>query len=263
MAVQYQNQVTLETSFIRQDAGKIMVELSEILPPIHQLVNQMAAVTIDSKEQKLSYETITNDDEEEVIELLKKTFFKDEPLNEYLQLGECKDLEDYCKKSIPDGCSFKAVNSNGEIVGVFLNGIIRKPEPNDEPVLLASKTNHEKFKIIMQLMDYIDSKFSIFDLYPDIEAFIDGKILAVDPRYRGYGIAGQLTDKTIEFMQQNNYKVFHVLCSSHFSARVLEKMDFTEVFRLNYEEYIVDGKKVLCPEKPHVAARIFTKVISS
>jgi arylalkylamine N-acetyltransferase len=114
----------------------------------------------------------------------------------------------------------------------------------------------------MGLMDYIDTKFSIFDLYTDIDAFIDGKILAVDPRYRGYGIAGQLTDKTIEFMQQHNYKVFHVLCSSHFSARVLEKMDFTEVFRLNYDEYLVDGKVVLSPEKPHVAARIFTKIIS-
>ena len=60
--------------------------------------------------------------------LIKFFFFiQDEPLNYYLQLGECKDLEDYCKKSIPDACSYKAVNSNGEIVGVYLNGIIRKP----------------------------------------------------------------------------------------------------------------------------------------
>lgn len=55
------------------------------------------------------------------------SFLKDEPLNCYVQLGECQDLEEYCKKSIPDNCSYKAVNSNGEIVGVYLNGIIRKP----------------------------------------------------------------------------------------------------------------------------------------
>ena len=113
----------------------------------------------------------------------------------------------------------------------------------------------------MQLMDYIDTKFSIFDLYPDIDAFIDGKILAVDPRYRGKNIAGRLTDYLIEFMKKNNYKIFHVLCTSHFSARVCEKMDFKEVYRLPFDEYLVDGKQVLCPEKPHVAARIFVKEI--
>ena len=115
----------------------------------------------------------------------------------------------------------------------------------------------------MQLMDYIDTKFNIFDLYPDIDSFVDGKILAVDPNYRGYGIAGELTDRTIEYMKQNKIKIFHVLCSSHFSARVCEKMGFTEVFRLPYDEYVVDGTQVLCPEKPHVAARIFTKEIIS
>lgn len=207
-------------------------------------------------------------------------------MNFYLQLGECEDLEEYCKKSIPDACSYKAVNSNGDIVGVYLNGIIKKPvsfmlhtsyndnhyslqifyvskQSEDEvAVPLASKTSHEKFKIIMQLMDYIDSKFSIFDLYPDIDAFIDGKILAVDPRYRGKNIAGRLTDYLIEFMKKNNYKIFHVLCTSHFSARVCEKMDFKEVYRLPFDEYLVDGKQVLCPEKPHVAARIMVKEIN-
>jgi arylalkylamine N-acetyltransferase len=44
-----------------------------------------------------------------------------------VELGECKDLEAYCLKSIPDGCSFKAVNADGEIIGVFLSGMIKKP----------------------------------------------------------------------------------------------------------------------------------------
>ncbi|XP_070505094.1 arylalkylamine N-acetyltransferase 1 isoform X1 [Chironomus tepperi] len=260
MAVHLQNQINLESSFLRQDAGKNFMELSDIFPPIQKLVNQMASASI--KEQTISYSVITENDVDAVIQLLKDTFFKDEPLNYYLQLGECKDLEEYCKKSIPDACSYKAVNSNGDIVGVYLNGIIRKPSDDDVAVPLASKTSHEKFKIIMQLMDYIDTKFSIFDLYPDIDAFIDGKILAVDPRYRGKNIAGRLTDYLIEFMKKNNYKIFHVLCTSHFSARVCEKMDFKEVFTLRFDEYLVDGKQVLCPEKPHVAARIFVKEIN-
>lgn len=51
---------------------------------------------------------------------------QDEPLNVYLDLGECEDLEKYCLKAIKEHCSFKAVNTKGEIIGVFLNGIIKK-----------------------------------------------------------------------------------------------------------------------------------------
>lgn len=136
-------------------------------------------------------------------------------------------------------------------------------QPSDaEPCSLASKTSHEKFKKIMGLMDLLDSKFDIFALYPDIESFVDGKILSVDPKYRGCGIAGHLTDKTIEFMQEHRIKIFHILCTSHFSSRVCEKLDFSEVFKLPFTEYVdADGKQVLCPEKPHVAARVFTKKI--
>lgn len=128
---------------------------------------------------------------------------------------------------------------------------------------LASKTDHEKFKKIMSLMDHIDSKFSIFELYPEIDSFVDGKILSVDPNYRGHGIAGRLTDMTVDFMKQNKIQIFHVLCTSHFSARVCEKSGFTEVFHLKYCDFKDDDdKQVLCPEKPHVAARIFTRKVS-
>lgn len=116
----------------------------------------------------------------------------------------------------------------------------------------------------MGLMDLIDSKFDIFALYPDIERFVDGKILSVDPKYRGCGIAGVLTDKTIEFMREQHIEIFHVLCTSHFSARVCEKLDFTEVFQLPFTDYVDEnGKQVITPEKPHVAARIFTKKVTA
>lgn len=111
-------------------------------------------------------------------------------------------------------------------------------------------------------MDLIDSKFDIFALYPEIESFVDGKILSVDPKYRGKNIAGKLTDKTMDYLRDNNIQIFHILCTSHYSARVCEKMDFNEVFSLPYTEYVDgDGNQVLCPQKPHVAARIFTKKV--
>lgn len=133
---------------------------------------------------------------------------------------------------------------------------------NDAPTKNAESCKHKKFVKIMGLLDHIDSQFDMFKHHPEVETFLDGKILAVDGKCRGQGIAGKLTDKTIEYMQNHNIKVFHVLCTSHFSARVLEKMNFEEVYRLPYAEYTVDGEIVLAPKPPHVAARIFKKIVT-
>lgn len=111
----------------------------------------------------------------------------------------------------------------------------------------------------MALMDHVDEQFDIFELYPDIDRFLDCKIISVDTNYRGMGIAGMLTDRTLDYASRNGIKLIHVLCSSHFSARVMEKMDFNEVYRLPYADYLVNGEQVFDPEKPHVALRILTK----
>lgn len=110
-------------------------------------------------------------------------------------------------------------------------------------------------------MDYIEGDFDIFDLYPETDAILDGKILSVNSNYRGMGIAGRLTERTLEYMRDHNIPVMHVLCSSHYSARVMEKLGFHEVYRLNYSDYKIDDKVVLEPEQPHVAARILVKEI--
>lgn len=211
-------------------------------------------------DRDLSISVITEADTEDVLDLLKRFFFKDEPLNTYVQLGECKELEKYCTKSLSEHSSYKAVNSRGEIVGVILNGTIMKPQAGDEPpTKLADSCLHPKFKKIMALMDYVDEHFDLFELYPDIDRFLDCKIISVDTRYRGMGIAGMLTDQTLDYASRNGIKLLHVLCSSHFSARVMEKMDFTEVFRLPYADYRVNGEQMLNPAQPHVAVRILTK----
>lgn len=186
---------------------------------------------------------------------------QDEPLNTYLSLGECKELEEYSVKCIKDGCSFKAVAKNGEIIGVFLNAVMHRPATDAVPEASADSCDHPKFKKILQLMDYIEADFNVFDLYPGTDAILDGKILSVNTNYRGLGIAGRLTERTLEYMREKNIPVMHVLCSSHYSARVMEKLGFHEVYRLNYSDYKVNNEVVLKPEAPHVAARVLVKEI--
>lgn len=110
-------------------------------------------------------------------------------------------------------------------------------------------------------MEYIDQHFNLFDLYPNINEYLDAKILSVNSNYRGYGIAGKLMERTIQHMRDNNLTVIHVLCSSHYSARVCEKMHFNRVYQLPFVDYVVNGENPIQPAAPHKAVQILVKEI--
>ncbi|XP_018782683.1 PREDICTED: dopamine N-acetyltransferase isoform X2 [Bactrocera latifrons] len=240
------------------------------LYPIRRLTQKMdnvlnvAGITQPKPPDSTPYtvELITEKDKEAVLAMLRKFFFKDEPLNKFLDLGECKELEEYTLKCVKDNCSFKAVHNNGDLIGIFLNGLLKRPPPSAQlSEKAADSCQHAKFKKILALFDRIEENFNIFDLYPDIDVMVDGKILSVNSEYRGLGIAGYLTERTLEYMKEHNIPVMHVLCSSHYSARVMEKLGFHEVYRLNYSDYKVNDEVVFTPAEPHVAARILVKEI--
>jgi len=115
------------------------------------------------------------------------------------------------------------------------------------PEKAADSCEHPKFKKILSLMDHVEEQFNIFDVYPDEELILDGKILSVDTNYRGLGIAGRLTERAYEYMRENGINVYHVLCSSHYSARVMEKLGFHEVFRMQFADYKPQGEVVFKP----------------
>ncbi|EDW35641.1 GL17369 [Drosophila persimilis] len=217
------------------------------------------SAAVDKDDCPYTIELVQPEDAEAVIAMLKTFFFKDEPLNTFLDLGECKELEKYSLKPLTDNCSYKAVNKSGDIIGIFLNGLMRRPSPDEVPEKAADSCDHPKFKKILSLMDYVEEKFNIFDYYPNEELILDGKILSVDTNYRGLGIAGRLTERAYEYMRENGINVYHVLCSSHYSARVMEKLGFHEVFSMQFSEYQPNGKVVFKPAHPHVGMRIMAK----
>lgn len=69
---------------------------------------------------------ITESDRSSVAEHLSNTYLLDEPTLSYLGVGADPGLLKTCVDSIDQGISLKAVNENGEIVGVFLSEFIEK-----------------------------------------------------------------------------------------------------------------------------------------
>ncbi|XP_031625920.1 dopamine N-acetyltransferase-like [Contarinia nasturtii] len=212
--------------------------------------------------EEIRIEDILEEDTDDVFKMLRTFFYKDEPINHYIELGVSAELDSYTQKALVDKCSFKAVNAHGEIIGVIVNAIAKKPNPNDPIHSYSAGCKDPKFKKILMLFDYIDEQFNTFKLYPDIATYLDVAILSVNANYRGYGVAGMLMEKTLKYMRENEIKVVRVLCTSFYSARVCEKTGFKKVYNLPYADYKVDGVTVFKPEKPHEAVQILTQEIN-
>ncbi|XP_059617137.1 arylalkylamine N-acetyltransferase 1-like [Phlebotomus argentipes] len=203
---------------------------------------------------EISYEMIKPEDADEVVAFIRRHFFEDEPLNRSLKLGECKELEIFSTESLPEHISFKAVR-NGEILGVMINGVVHKN--SDAPH--ADFSGHEKFQKIITMSEGLEHQCDIFGRFPELQSYVDGRIMCVANSARGLGIAGRLVEETLKHMISENLSLIYIQCSSLYSARVLEKLNFSEILTLKYEDYKIDGQQVFSPEKPHESVKIFIK----
>lgn len=136
---------------------------------------------------------------------------------------------------------------------------MQRPDPDAVKESLAEGCANPKFRKILGLMDLVDSKYDFFEKYPHVDRGMEIKILSVDPEYRGRGIAHGLTRISMDYLRENHIPVMFVLCTSHFSARVMMKLNFECEFVLPFTEYLKDGVQVLKPDPPHLQAEIMIK----
>lgn len=140
---------------------------------------------------------LKKEDCERSIEFLRRFFFRDEPLNVEQNLLEtddatCEELEDFSMKSIHEGVSLMATSRAGDIVGICLNGVLGRDDPEEEDFHCPNK----KFAKILKLLDFVDREANVFGQFPDVQKILSLKILSVDGSWRGQGIAKALIDKS-------------------------------------------------------------------
>ncbi|XP_032677783.1 dopamine N-acetyltransferase-like isoform X2 [Odontomachus brunneus] len=209
-------------------------------------------------------EIINKDDKLKVLKFLRRFFFRDEPLNQCIQLipeGEdstCIELEDYCSTaSLENGFSLMAVSASGAIVGVMLNGKMDPPS-NEEPEYISSCTN-PKFKKILRLLHYVDKKVNVGGQFRDLN-IMEIRIISVDTNWRGQGIAKALVEKSVEIAKEQGFHYARADCTSLFSAKLCARIGFDAVYKLDYNDYVdEDGKPVFSPALPHTSVMSYMK----
>ncbi|XP_074037780.1 dopamine N acetyltransferase isoform X2 [Leptinotarsa decemlineata] len=202
----------------------------------------------------------TDEDREQIREFLQNFFYKDEPLNSFLQLinednPRCLDLEKFTLKDLNNGLNLLAIHDK-KLIGVCLNGLMERGKAEEEFVC-----KDEKFSKIVQLLEHVAEESDPFKKYPGIDKAVTVKILSVDGSYRGKGIAKDLMARTRDIARKIGCGFVSVDCTSHYSACAARKLGFEKHYTLRYEDYKVDGKVLFTPEAPHRALTVYTQKI--
>ncbi|XP_050476184.1 arylalkylamine N-acetyltransferase 1-like isoform X1 [Bombus huntii] len=238
----------------RSDVGKSQTTFAKDVP---KMVKYTLADSTNSEGIDMDYQiqSVTKDDKLRVLNFLKRYFFRDEPLNQSIQLlagredFTCTELEQYSLTSLENDLNLMAVLSDGTLVGVVLNG--KMDPPCDEEPHYISKCRNPKFKKILQLLHHVDQKVNCEENFHGLDV-LEIKIISVDCEWRGRGVAKALLERTLEIGKERGFQMARADCSSSFSGKLCARMGFERVYELNYADYLdEDGNPIFSPESPH------------
>ncbi|XP_037293342.1 dopamine N-acetyltransferase isoform X1 [Manduca sexta] len=208
---------------------------------------------------------VQKEDADDIMDLLKRTFFIDEPLNQAIGLCEnetCTELEEYCSESMLKGLSFKAIDADGNIIGVMISGVCPlKVEDDDNLLSQAERCQNPKFKRILYILARREEGSKLHEQFPDDEHIVDVKVAATDPSWRRRGIMKELVRVTEKATKQRGIRLLRMDTSSAYSAMSAERLGFTCYYDALYKDITMDGRPIIVPEPPHVNDRVYIKTL--
>ncbi|KAL0130754.1 hypothetical protein PUN28_002402 [Cardiocondyla obscurior] len=210
-------------------------------------------------EDSLTIVDVPEDRYDEAIHHLRWNFFADEPLNNAVGLcarGESqRELERHCLFTLKQGYSRMLVNKKGAIVGMALNGILKKGE-REEAERRLDELNDEKFKTIFRLLYKLNDKIDLFTKY-EVDELFEFRILSVDADHRGKGLANILMADSIQTAKNAGFKVCKADATGAFSQKVCLKYGFQVEAEIPYTEL----DKSIRPAPPHQALKLLVKLL--
>ncbi|KAK6634032.1 hypothetical protein RUM44_004639 [Polyplax serrata] len=221
----------------------------------------------------------------DVIQHLRYNFFADEPLNKSLHL--CKpgqphdELEEFSLSVLNQGDSFLGIlESTGEVSSGSFNFTKKKPSGTDSEcfghtrlyylqvvgvVLNGIKAerctklyNDPKLQKIFDFLGAVDEDVEALNNY-NVNSILELKILSVDMKFRGRGIAGRLYEITENFARKKGFQLMRADATALFSQRVFEKYGFTTLKEVSYNEYPSKEAPLFTVEPPHKSFKLMVK----
>ncbi|XP_072396820.1 arylalkylamine N-acetyltransferase 1-like [Diabrotica undecimpunctata] len=214
----------------------------------------------------MEYVPIPSSRFEEVLGHLRQSF-PDEPLNASVGLSlhgkPCPLLEKYDLLTMQEGMSIMALDTEtNEIAGVLLNGICRRGDI--EKSLENMKTiDSVPYHRIFGLLNGVNKEIDLFTRY-NVEEIFELRILSVEPKYRGRGLAKELFSRSEGIARKHGLKLMKVDATSLFTQKICEAFGFESIKSVCYADYKDEnGRKMYDTESPHDYYKVMVKQVPS
>ncbi|CAG9101118.1 unnamed protein product [Plutella xylostella] len=201
-------------------------------------------------------------DKEQTLQFLRRFFFRDEPMNQAIQLLEtpdsrCEELEEYAAATLDEEVSFAVVDDQGEFAGVIINGIVRREDALAAAAVdKSSECPDPKFRRILSVLGHLEHAARVWEQLAGAPV-LEVRIASTHSAWRGRGLMRVLCEETERLAKQLGCGALRMDATSAFSAAAAERLGYRCVYRVKY----TDLPEAPVPDPPHTEARVYLKEI--
>lgn len=229
-----------------------------------------------SVEEICKFREATSEDRNDIVEFVNEHFVPYEPINKAIGLCQEGYRMPYFDKWVEDSLVSPGVvalvaehKESDELLGVVINVIHTKDEDKDKAVqkeeeekdLARCRRPPAKFLSVLAFLEHLGHDIDVAERY-GADRWSDVMLVAgrVDRRVPGLGT--ELIKRSLDMAEEReNIKVQVGCATSHFTGRIFERLGFSLVKSIKYEDYKIDGVVVFPPEPPHLEAKFFVKLV--
>jgi len=196
----------------------------------------------------LRYEIVTPDKIALAQELLYATYHPYEPLTKHLGLmkgpGSIPDLDNLVERTINENLSLFAIDSDGKVMGVCINGVSRRDDWEHSTELVTKNFQDPSARPLAAIrQDVRNHGVKIFDEV-GTDVLFGIKMVGIDPSLRGKGMSTDIIRRSILLAGCLGFEGLKAEATSRFAQAAFHTIGFTPVAQVLYQDFDFEGQKV-------------------
>jgi len=200
------------------------------------------------RDLKLTYSIVGPEKLNVVNNLLYATYHPDEPITKHLGLykglNSIPDADRMVQQILPRHLSLFAFDSSGEVVGVCVNNAYFRSEFVDDLDNGLEEVMDPSYKPMLAIHRALRMKNQ--HIYDELktEKFFSIRMVGVDPKTRGMGVATDLIRRSILLAGCLGFSGIKTEATGKFSQKAFATIGMLKTNSIQYADYEFEGKKV-------------------
>lgn len=196
-------------------------------------------------------------------DLLYATYHPDEPITKHLGLfkgpNSIPDADRMVKEILPRHLSLFAYDNKGDIVGVCVNNAYFRPEFVQDLENGLEHVIDPAFKPMLAV--HHELRMKNMHIYDELktEKFFSIRMVGVDPKTRGMGVATDLIRRSILLAGCLGFSGIKTEATGKFSKKAFSTIGMLKTNSIQYEDFEFEGKKVFEGMDPRHTELTFMK----